>query len=79
MDAVKCIEEESGWQPMLLLRGGGDVLDRGSSGTRGGVLEQVKLREGLGRETKGKVVSQREALNSASLSLKPKYSINTST
>lgn len=43
---------------MLLLKDGGDVLDRGSSGsdTRGGILEQLKLREGFVREPKEKVV-----------------------
>lgn len=43
---------------MLLLKDGGDVLDRGSSGsdTRGGILEQLKLREGFVRETKEKAV-----------------------
>lgn len=45
---------------MLLLKDGGDVLDRGSSASdaRGGILQQLKLWEGLERETKEKLLRQ---------------------
>lgn len=68
----------------MLLKDGGDVLDRESSGSdkRGGTLEQLKLREGFVGETKEKVVESMGFTansNSTSLSFKSKYSINTST
>lgn len=69
---------------MLLLKDGGDVLDRGSSGgdTSGGILEQLKLSGGFVRETKEKGVESMGSTansNSTWLSFKSKYSINAST